>query len=179
MNKKYNIWAFCLIISCVGLAGYSLYSNLNNTWILAPPNYILLFLSLIALILGFLGFKDKRNGWTKTRSWITIILSSFTTIGLFLIVSFTLLFSSMGANEYIKTVSSTDDNYTIDFYRFNAGAAGSFGIRGELNGPLWFKKRIYLEHNADEAKVEWENDRIVSINNHTLKLDKGETYGYQ
>ncbi|SHN30042.1 DUF5412 family protein [Gracilibacillus kekensis] len=179
MRKHYNFWSFCLIISCLVLTGYSLYSNLNHRWIIAPPNYILLIISLLALILGVFGLTDKRTGWTKTRSWLTVILSSLTTIGLFLIVSFSLLFSSMGANEYIKTVSSDNNKYSIDFYRFNAGAAGSFGIRGELNGPLWFKKRIYLEHNAEEVEVEWENDHKVTINNHTLKLDEEDTYGYQ
>ena len=53
-------------------------------------------------------------------------------------VSFTLIFSFAGANEKIETISSTVNNYTFDFYRFDAGAAGSFGVRGELNGPLWF-----------------------------------------
>jgi hypothetical protein len=179
MRKQYNLWAFYLILVCFGLATYSLYSNMKNTWLIAPPNYILLIISLIALILGIVGFKDKRNWWTKARSWLTVILSSLTTVGLFLVVSFTLFFSSVGANEHIKTVSSTDGNYTIDFYRFDAGAAGSFGVRGELNGPLWFKKRIYLQHNVEQVQAEWKNNDKVSINNHILKLDEGDTYGYQ
>ncbi|WP_233880075.1 DUF5412 family protein [Virgibacillus halodenitrificans] len=179
MGKQYNFLSFYLILVCLGLAAYSLYSNMNNTWLIAPPNYILLIISLIAFILGVIGFKDKRNWWAKTRSWLTVILSSLTTIGLFLVVSFTLFFSSMGANEHIRTVSSTDDNYTIDFYRFDAGAAGSFGVRGELNGPLWFKKRIYLQHDVGQVEVEWENNDKVSINNHILKLGEGDTYGYQ
>lgn len=134
---------------------------------------------MTALILGIVGFKDKRSWWSKTRSWLTVILSSLASIGLFLAVSFTLIFSFTGANKYIKTVSSTDNNYTIDFYRFDAGAGGSFGVRGELNGPLWFKKRIYLEHDVEQVEVGWRNKDEVSINNHHLKLDAGETYGYQ
>jgi hypothetical protein len=41
--------------------------------------------------------------------------------------SVTLFSSSLGANEYIETVHSPDGNYTINRYRFDTGAAGSFG----------------------------------------------------
>ncbi|GGM42960.1 hypothetical protein GCM10011351_31140 [Paraliobacillus quinghaiensis] len=179
MGKRYNLWSFYLILFCLGLAAYSLYSNINNTWLIAPPNYILLIISLLALILGIVGFKDRRNWWAKTRSWLTVILSSLTFIGLLLVLSFTTFFSSMGVNEHLKTVSSPDDHYTIDFYRYDAGAAGTFGVRGELNGPLWFKKRIYYQDRVEQVEVEWESNDSVSINNHILKLDEGDTYGYQ
>lgn len=91
---------------------------------------------------------------------------------------FTLFFSLFGVNEHIKTVSSPDNGYTIDFYFWDAGAAGTFGIRGELNGPLWFKKRIYYEKRTENVNVEWKSNNKVSINNHTLKLNEGETFGY-
>ncbi|MFC7063807.1 DUF5412 family protein [Halobacillus seohaensis] len=179
MGKKYNLWSFYLKLVCLGLAAYSLYSNMNNTWLIAPPNYILLIISLLAFILGIVGFKDKRNWWAKIRSWLTVILSSLTSIGLFLVLSFTTFFSSMGFTEHLKTVNSPDNHYTIDFYRYDAGAAGSFGVRGELNGPLWFKQRIYNQDRVEKVEVEWESNDKVSINNHILKLDEGDTYGYQ
>ena len=178
MGKRYNLWSFYLILICLGLAAYSLYSNINNTWLVAPPNYILLLMSLLAFILGIFGFEDKRNWRTKARSWFTVILSSLTSIGLFLVVSFTLIFS-FGANEHIKTVSSPDNKYIIDFYQWDAGAAGTFGIRGELNGPLWFKKRIYYEKRTENVEVEWKSNSEVSINNHILNLDVGDKYGYR
>ena len=86
--------------------------------------------------------------------------------------------SSLGANKHIKTVQSPDGNYTIDFYSYDAGATGSFGIRGELNGLLWFKKRIYHPDREEQVEVEWKNDSTVSINNHILNLSEGDTYGY-
>lgn len=178
MERVYNLWSFILTLVSLGLAVYSLYSILNNTWLIAPPNYVLLIISLLAFILGIIGFKDKRNWWVKTRSWLTVILSSLTSIGLLLVLLFISVFS-MGTNEHIKTVSSPDENYTIEFYRFDAGASGSFGLRGELDGPLWFKKRIYLQHNVEQVEVEWEDDNKVSINENILKLDEGDTYGYQ
>ncbi|KHF38551.1 membrane protein [Halalkalibacter okhensis] len=179
MEERYNLWSFNLIIVCIGLAAYSFYSNIVHTWQITPPNYILLIISLLAFTLGIFGFKDKRNWRTKTRSWLTIILSSLTSIALFLAVLFTFFFSSMGANEHIKTVNSPDDNYTIDFYRWDQGATGTFGVRGELNGPLWFKKRIYIQRRTEEVNIEWKSNDIVSINNHILNLNKGDTYGYQ
>lgn len=179
MEKHHNLWSFYLILFCIGISCYSLYSNLTNTWwLIAPPNYILLLISVLGFILGMKGFKDKRNWRTKTRSWLTVTFSSLTSIVLVLSVSLTLLFSFLGANEHIKTESSPDNDYTIEMYRYDAGAAGSFGIRAELNGPLWFKKRIYLQPRTMEADVEWENNHTVSINKRTLNLKKGETHGY-
>ncbi|GAB4074533.1 hypothetical protein GCM10028778_20360 [Barrientosiimonas marina] len=180
MGKSYNLWSFYLILICAGVAVYSLYSNINSniSWLIAPPNYVLLLISLAAFILGIIGFKDKRNWRTKTRSWLTVILSPLTALALFLVMSFTAFFSSLAVNEDIKSVSSPDDSYMIDFYYFDAGATGSFGVRGEINGPLWFKKRIYFQEGIENVDVNWENDYKVSINNHSLNLDKGETYGY-
>ena len=178
LEKRYNFWSLYLILICLGVAFYSLYSNINNTWLISPPNYILFIISVLAFILGIKGLKDKRNWRTKTRSWLTITLSSLLSIALFLALSFTLFFSSFGANEHIKTVSSPDNSYTIDFYRWDAGAAGTFGVRGELNGPLWFKKRIYYEKRTENVNVEWKSNNKVSINNHILKLNEGETFGY-
>ncbi|RPF55501.1 DUF5412 family protein [Aquisalibacillus elongatus] len=176
MENRFNSWSFYLILICIGLAAYSLYSNIYHTWLIAPPNYILFIISLLALTLGILGLEDKRNRLTKTRSWLTITLSTLTSIGLFVVLTFTAIFS--GVNEHVKTVNSPDGHYTIDFYRYNAGAAGSFGVRGELDGPLWFKKRIYYEDSAHLVEVEWKDDSTVEVNNHTLNLNKGGSYGY-
>ena len=178
LERRYNSWSLYLMLFCLGAVLYSLYSHINNTWLLSPPNYILFVLSVLALIFGMKGLKDKRNWLTKTRSWLTISLSSLLSIVLFLALSFTFLFSSFGANEHIKKVSSPDNNYTIDFYRWDAGAAGTFGVRGELNGPLWFKKRIFNEQRMENVDVEWKSKHKVSINNHILTLDEGDTFGY-
>lgn len=67
MEKSYNILSFYLIILCISLSAYSLYSNMTNAWLIAPPVYILLVISLIALILGILGFKDKRKLANKNK----------------------------------------------------------------------------------------------------------------
>lgn len=178
MEKTYNLGSFYLLLICLGLAAYSLYSNISHSWLIAPPNSVLIIFSLLAFTLGIFGFKDNRSWRSKIRSWLTVILSFLLSIVLFLAILLMLLASSFGANELVKTVQSPDNKYTIDFYYYDAGAAGSFGIRGELNGPLWFKKRIYYRDHEEEVEVEWKNNSTVIINNRTLNLKEGETYGY-
>lgn len=178
MELKYNLWSFYLALFCVGISFYSFYSYLERSWLIAPPNYILFGISVIAFVLGIKGLKAHSYRWTKLRSWITVSLSLLLSIILSLAVLLTLLFSSMGANEHIKKIHSPNGNHTIDFYRWDQGATGSFGVRGELNGPLWFKKRIYIQENTEEVNVEWDSNDIVSINNHILDLGKGDTFGY-
>lgn len=179
MEKRSNRWAFNLLFLCFGLAMYSLFSNIIGTWwLIAPPNYILFISSSLAFALGIIGFKDKSNWRAKTRSWVTVIFSALLSIALFLAILLTLFASLLGANERIETVQSPDGSYTIDFYRYDAGAAGTFGVRGEINGPLWFKKRFYHQQRVEQIEVEWLDNNTVLINNHKLNLKEGETYGY-
>lgn len=56
---------------------------------------------------------------------------------IYIAMSFTAFFSSIAVNEPIKTISSPGGDYIIDFYYFDAGATGLFGVRGEIDGPLW------------------------------------------
>ena len=178
MEKRCNLWSFYLAVTCLGLVAYALYSNIGNTWQLAPPNYVLLVMSLLAFTLGIIGFSDSRNWRFILRSWLTVILSTLLFIALTLAILLSLFFSSLAANELLKTVKSPDGSYTIDFYKYDAGATGTFGVRGELNGPLWFKKRIYHQDRVEIVEVEWKDNSTVSINNRILNLKEGETYGY-
>ncbi|MFO1444872.1 hypothetical protein KDN24_17035 [Bacillus sp. Bva_UNVM-123] len=171
-------WSFYLTLFCLCVSFYSLISHLSNSWIIAPPNYILFLLSLIALIFGIKDFNNKAKWWITLRSWFTVILSLLLCIVLFLAFTLSLLLSVMGAKEYYKTTHSPNNKYSIDFYRWDAGAAGTFGVIGELNGPLWFKKRIFYEQRIEQVKINWENNHTVMINNHKLNLDKGDTFGY-
>lgn len=175
MQKNYSLWGFYVILVCLSLMGYSIYSNIQNMWLIAPPNYILLLMSVTAFILGILGWKSKRK---KMISTITIVFSSLASICLLFVVTISAFASGMGANEKIKSVTSPNDNYTVDFYQYDAGAAGSFGIRGEINGPLWFKKRIFYQNRLDHVDVDRESDEVIKINYHTLNVAEGETYGY-
>lgn len=166
--KKNNLIAFILMISCCSVAAYSLYSNARNVWLIAPPNYVILLLSILALVLGIRGFTDTSSWHARLRSWLTTIFSSVLIVLLCIAMLFTAYFS--GEKELIKTVHSPDGHYTIDFYYTDAGAMGTFGILGELKGPLWFRKRIFAEKRVDQVEVEWENNHTILINNKRLDL---------
>ncbi|MDQ0300209.1 hypothetical protein J2S78_002656 [Salibacterium salarium] len=149
---------------------------MNNTWLIAPPHYILFLISILAFILGVKGCKDKRNRLVKLRSWLTVIVSSLLSLVILSVLLLSSFASSLQEDVHFKTIHSPENNYTIDFYRWDSGSAGTFGVRGEWNGPLWFKKRIYYEEKTKNITVEWTNNDMVSINNHALNLDEGETY---
>lgn len=36
-------------------------------------------------------------------------------------------------------------------------------MRGELNGPLWVKKRLYMQEHTEKVEIEWESGHIVTI----------------
>ncbi|WP_404451803.1 hypothetical protein LG329_15885 [Virgibacillus necropolis] len=104
MPRQYNLWSFYLCLFCIIISSYALYSTIRQTWIIAPPNYVLLLFTIIALILGIIGFKDKTNWLAKLRSWLTVLLSLLLIIILFFSVLFTSFFS-MG-KVLIKTTLS-------------------------------------------------------------------------
>ncbi|WP_430787563.1 DUF5412 family protein [Virgibacillus flavescens] len=174
MARKYNRVEFYLCLFCVIASLYAFYSTISQVWVITPPNYILLLVTILAFILSIAGFKDKTNRIAKLRSWLTVVVSSLLIFLLFVSVLFTSLFS--GAKNLIKTTHSPDHDYTVDLYRTNGGAGSSFAVIGELDGPLWFKKRIYIQTNRMEARVKWENEDTVTINGRTLNLAEGESY---
>ncbi|WP_407271381.1 DUF5412 family protein [Radiobacillus sp. PE A8.2] len=174
MIRHVNMWSFFLALFCLTLSCYSFYSLINHTWVIVPSNLVILFLTIIALIFGLLGFKIRTTLITKIRSWLTVIMSSFLIIVLFMALMFASMFSV--DRQLIKTTQSPDEGYTIDLYIANGGATTVPYILGELNGPLWFKRKIYMEDAIDDVKVEWKDNVTVLINNHKLNINKGDEY---
>ncbi|RDW20390.1 hypothetical protein CWR48_06565 [Oceanobacillus arenosus] len=121
--------------------------------------------------MGCLGFKDNRNRGARWRSWLTVIISFSLSAILLLGVAVNII-----TREHITSTQSPDSKITIDFYTVNGGAATSISVLGIVDGPLWFKKNIYNDINMHKADVEWTNNHTVTINNHTLDLNKGETF---
>lgn len=146
---------------------------MNNKWLVIPPNDVILILSILGLTLAILGFKDKSNKSTKVRSWVSTVLSVVLIFILLGALSFTSIFS--GSKQLITTTHSPDKNYTISFYKTDAGAMGSFGVIGELKGPLWFKRVFYYERKTDQVDLEWINNHTISINDQKVDLLNGET----
>lgn len=80
--------------------------------------------------------------------------------------------------KLIETTHSPNMQYVINIYLTNGGATTSYGIIGELNGLLWFKKQVFTDYKINYANVEWKNNYTVSINGHVLNLRKGQTYSF-
>lgn len=171
MERKYNLWSFVLCLLLVALSLQSLYASYHRTWQVAPSALTLWLLSGIALVGGIVGFKDKSSRRARWRSWLTVLIA-------FLLSVIFLLGAAVNAfaREPIETVQSPDSKITIDFYTLNGGAATSISVEGIVNGTLWFEKRIYFEDPMHKVDVEWENNHTITINNHPLNLEKGETF---
>ena len=171
MERKYNLWSFllCLLVTVISLQ--NLYASYNHLWSVAPPASVLWLLTFITFFMGISGFRDKSNRGARWRSWLTVLIA-FPLSAIFLLGIVVNTF----AREPIATTQSPDSNTTIDFYTLNGGAATSISVVGIVDGPLWFKKNIYYDDNMHKADVAWTNNHIIIINNHTLNLDKGETF---
>lgn len=168
MVKKMNRIALLLVLILYFITFYSLYANMHNQWLIAPPVYVLLVTSIFVLALALFGIQDRSNNFAKLRSWISVILSSVLIVLLLVVASFTAMFS--GAKVLLTTTHSPDQHYTLKFYKTDAGAMGTFGIVGELQGPLWFRKVVYSERKADQVQLEWSNNYTVVINEHQVNL---------
>ncbi|WP_150272897.1 DUF5412 family protein [Paenibacillus tepidiphilus] len=166
--RKYNWSAFLSVLVLYAAIGYSLYARWNDQWRIAPPVYVLLILAVIVLIAAIRGFRDKSSWFAKFRSWFSTVLSTVLVGILSLVLLLTAVFS--GAKEHLTTVHSPDAKYTINFYATDSGAMGSFGVVGELKGPLWLKKNIYYEDKANQVETHWENNHTLLINGHSLNV---------
>ncbi|MER2037123.1 MAG: DUF5412 family protein [Solibacillus sp.] len=168
MAKFVHYFTFYFTLFCIGVFVYSIYAWIEKTWLIAPSIFISLILSVGTFILSLVGFSYASNGWGLVRSWLTILLSFALSTTLFFMLLFSSFASWFGGHELIKTVEYPNNKFTIDFIRWDQGATGTFGIRGVLNGPLWFKKQIYNEARVEEVKIEWNGNNII-INGMEIK----------
>ena len=118
------------------------------------------------------------HGFKKILTWLISVVSFLMTALLLCVLTLQLVILLFGGATHLKTSTSPDSRYKIDFYYFDAGAMGTSGVRGELDGPFGFKKHMYYERHATEAQVEWLNDHTISINGNELNLKNGEYFGY-
>lgn len=178
MHRNIGLKSFWLATICLGLSLYWLLSFFFLLWSLIPPGfiYILLGIAILSFFTGIVGFKEITNWRKAIRSWFTVLLSFGLSLILGIVFAITLLFPEV--RELISTTYSPDHHYEVNFYLTDGGATTSFGIIGEMNGPLWFKKKIYNDYMIDHATVQWKNNYTLSINGHVLDLKKGQTYDF-
>lgn len=155
----------------IALSIQALYASYTHSWSVSPPALVLWLISVITFFIGISGFRDKSSRGARWRSWLTVLIA-FPLSAIFLLGVLVNTF----AREPIATSQSPDSKTTIDFYTLNGGAASSISVVGKVDGPLWFNKNIYYDSPMHKADVIWINNHVVSINNHTLNLDKGETF---
>lgn len=172
------------IWQALGLFTGSMIYGVFSYWLLVMTlwdvsSVLLMFVAAAAAFwLTIKGYRHFHSGLGKICGWLLGIGSFLLSGILLLLLLLELSIQTLGAVEYRATSESPDGRYTVDFEYFDAGAAGTFGIRGELDGPFWFTKYIYYEKRVTEADVHWKNDDTIVINGHILNLQKGEIFGY-
>lgn len=171
MEIKYNLWSFLLSLFVIALSFQALYATYTHSWSLAPPASVLWLRTVMTFFMGISGFRDKSSRRARWRSWLTVSI----TFPLSVIFLLGIIVNTF-AMEHISTSHLPDSKMTIHFYKLNGGATSSISVVGAIDGPLWFKKNIYLEDPIQEADAIWTNNHIISINSHILNLDKRETF---
>lgn len=169
-------WALGLFVGTILYGALSCWLLFTTLWDITSA-LLLFVLSAAAFLLAIIGYRNFRSIFGKIGGWLL-------GTGSFLLAGFFLLFLllkpialTLGGVKHITASESPDGYYTVNFIYFDAGATGTFGIRGELDGPLWFTKRVYYEQRVTEVDVIWKNDNTIVINGHSMNLQKGEVFG--
>lgn len=170
----------CVVFSsCIAFIVFCGWLITHTLWTFSTSSLVALTIAFISVL--YLLIKGAKNvhGFNKFSSWLIGAVSFLMTALLLCILTLqlivVLLFNGV---THLTTRISPDQRYKIDFYYFDAGAMGTFGVRGELDGPFGFKKHMYYERHATEAQIEWLNDYTISINGNELNLKNGEYFGY-
>ena len=176
MRNYYS--AIILFSFCMAFILFHYYLMMNTLWTFSNTTLIVVVLLFIAII--YILVKEFTH-LTRLKKFTTFIINSISiifTAFILLYLSLNILITTFGGAEHILKSYSPNMHYKLDFYAFDAGAMGTFGIRAELDGPLGFKKQFYYERHGEEANVEWLTNEIVVINGHELNLKNGDTFGY-
>ena len=164
---------------CLTFIGVCFYLMSTTLWTFSYTTLIVVALLFVLIIYTLLQEYKQLSRLNKAVTFVVNTTSIVFTSIIILFFAIKIVVYSFGGTEHLLTSFSPNMGYTLDFYAFDAGAMGSFGVRGELDGPFGFKKQIYYEKHAEEANIQWLTDEIVVINGHELNLKNGETFGYK
>ena len=176
---QYFKWACVLFSLCITFIVFCGWLMTHTLWTFSTSSLIALTMAFISVLYLLIRGAKSVHGFIRFSSWLIGALSFLMTALLlcFFLLQLVIILLFDGAT-HLTTSISPDQRYKIDFYYFDAGAMGTFGVRGELEGPFGFKKHIYYERHATEAQVEWLNHHTISINGNELNLNNGEYFGY-
>ncbi|MER2028371.1 MAG: DUF5412 family protein [Solibacillus sp.] len=175
-----NFWSAITLFSlCLAFIGVCFYVMSTTLWSFSYTTLIVIALLFVLIIYTLLQEYKQLSRLKKVVAYFVNTISILFTSIIILFFSLKIVVYSFGGTEQLLTSYSPNMGYTLDFYAFDAGAMGSFGIRGELDGPFGFKKQVYYEKHAEEAVIQWLTNDIVVINGHELNLTDGETFGYK
>lgn len=145
-----------------------------NVWRIIPGYFVYIFY-LISVFLVVMAFQKKHIKTVPQK--FLIIIPILINIVLTVILCIYLFFSMAIGRSFplIQTETSPDEKIELNFYSFDAGGMGTFGVIGEVNGPLWFKKRIYYEKRIQDIEIEWIDNDTLLINKQLIELKEAGT----
>ena len=150
----------------------------RTLWTVSTSSLVALTMAFISVLYLLIKGAKSIHGFKKILASLIGVVSFLMTALLLCVLTLQLVVILLGGITPLTTSVSPDQRYKINFYYFDAGAMGTFGVRGELDGPFGFKKHMYYERHATEAQIEWLNDYTISINGNELNLKNGEYFGY-
>ena len=174
----YFKWACVVFSLCIAFIVFCGWLMIRTLWTVSTISLVALTMAFISVLYLLIKSAKSIHGFKKFSASLIGALSFLMTALLLCILTLQLVIISFGGATHLTTSISPDYRYKLDFYYFDAGAMGTFGVRGELDGPFGFKKHMYYERHATEAQVEWLNDYTIRINGNELNLKNGEYFGY-
>ena len=174
MSKNATFYsAFVLVIAVAATTSFYFYHHVMNVWRVYSLSIVIILglASFIGTLVLFTLTDTKRKVEVYIRTGI-IVLNIF----LFLFIIILSFGGNTTSHTQIKTVASENEEYVIDFYEFPIGFYGeNKGRYGELDGPLGFKKRIYLElYSINELQIEWKDSSTLVVNGKVINLADNE-----
>lgn len=104
----------------------------NTLWTFSYTTLIVIALLFVLIIYSLLKEYKQLSCLKKVvASFLNTISILFTSL-ILLFFALKIIVYSFGGTEHLVKSYSPDMGYTLDFYAFDAGAMGSFGIRGNL-----------------------------------------------
>ncbi len=134
----------------------------HTLWTFSTSSLVALTMAFISVLYLLIKGAKSVHGFKKFLAWLIGVVSFLMTALLLCVLTLQLVILLFGGATHLTTSISPDQRYKINFYYFDAGAMGTFGVRGELDGPFGFKKHMYYERHATEAQVEWLNDYTIT-----------------